>query len=149
MRDGFGNHESMSELLVGYATRPGAGVTADDPSLKASQASTDGALSVFETSIDVGPPLHVHDREDECFYVLEGELSIRCGDDFFDAKAGSFVFLPRGRSHRFSAKDGSARLLLIAVPAGIEHYFRDMSTAPAGEERRRIAEMHGIHVVQE
>ena len=44
-------------------------------------------------TVEAGPPLHVHDREDECFYVLDGELSIRCGSDVFDAPAGSFVFL--------------------------------------------------------
>ena len=76
---------------------PGAGL-ADDPGLKASQHSTGGALSVFETTVEAGPPLHVHDREDECFYVLEGELSIRCGSDVFDALAGSFVSCPRPRA---------------------------------------------------
>jgi uncharacterized cupin superfamily protein len=46
-----------------------------------------GALSVFETTIGAGPPLHVHDREDECIYVLDGELSVLCGGDAFDATA--------------------------------------------------------------
>jgi mannose-6-phosphate isomerase-like protein (cupin superfamily) len=55
----------MTDYLAGYVVRAGAGA---------------------------GPPLHVHDREDECFYVLDGELSICCGDDAFDAAAGSFVF---------------------------------------------------------
>ena len=41
-----------------------------------------------------GPPLHVHDRDDECFYVLDGVLSVRCGGEAFDAAAGSFVFCP-------------------------------------------------------
>jgi mannose-6-phosphate isomerase-like protein (cupin superfamily) len=45
--------------------------------LKASQRPTGGALNVFETSIEDGPPLHVHDREDECFYVLDGKHAIR------------------------------------------------------------------------
>jgi mannose-6-phosphate isomerase-like protein (cupin superfamily) len=53
-------------------------------------------LSIFETSIDdAGPPLHVHDREDEGFYVLDGDLSVRCGGDVFDAPRGSLVFQPR------------------------------------------------------
>jgi mannose-6-phosphate isomerase-like protein (cupin superfamily) len=60
-----------------------------------------GALTVIEISIGAGPPLHVHDREDECFYVMDGELSIHCGGDAYDATAGSFVFLPPGRPHRF------------------------------------------------
>jgi mannose-6-phosphate isomerase-like protein (cupin superfamily) len=84
--------------------------------------------------------------KDECFYVLNGELSIRCGHDAFDAPADSFVFLPRGRPHRFSAKDQSARLLLIAVPGGIEDYFRQINDAPDDEERHRIDELHGIRV---
>lgn len=69
----------MTDFPACYVVPPGASVTIGDPGLKASQHSTGGALSVFETSIDAGPPLHVHDREDECFYVLDGELSIRCG----------------------------------------------------------------------
>jgi mannose-6-phosphate isomerase-like protein (cupin superfamily) len=138
----------MTDFLAAYIVPSGAGV-ADDPSLKASRRSTGGALSVFETTIEAGPPLHVHDREDECFYVLDGELSIRCGGDGFDASAGSFVFLPRGRPHRFWAKDQSARLLLIAVPGGIEDYFGQINNAPDDEERHRIGELYGIRVVPE
>ena len=104
-------------------------------------------MSVLETSIGAGPPLHVHDREDECFYVLEGELSVRCGGDAFAAAAGGFVFLPRGRPHRFWAVDRPARLLLIAVPGGIEDYFREINTASTDGERRRIGEHYGIRVV--
>jgi mannose-6-phosphate isomerase-like protein (cupin superfamily) len=84
----------MTDSLQGYVAGPGASVSADDPGLKASSRSTAGALSVFETSVEAGPPLHVHDHEDECLYVLAGQLSVRCGDATFDAPAGSFVFLP-------------------------------------------------------
>lgn len=136
----------VTDFLTGYVVSAGAGL-AGDPGLKASRHSTGGALSVFETSIGAGPPLHVHDREDECFYVLDGELSIRCGDDAFDAAAGSFVFLPRGRPHRFWAAGPSARLLLIAVPGGIEDYFGEINAAGSDAERRRIGEPYGIRVV--
>jgi quercetin dioxygenase-like cupin family protein len=138
----------MTVFLSGYIVPPGAGV-AGDPSLKASQRSTGGALSVFETTIEAGPPLHVHDREDECLYVLGGELSIRCAGDTFDAQAGSFVFLPRGRPHRFWAKDQPARLLLIAVPGGIEDYFRHINNASDDQERHQIGERYRIRVVPE
>ena len=117
--------------------------------MKASKHSTGGTLSVFETTIAAGPPLHVHDHEDECFYVLEGELSVRCGDDSLRAPAGSFVFLPRGRPHRFWATDQPARLLLITVPGGIEDYFGQINNAANDEERHRIGEQHGIRVAGE
>ncbi len=138
----------MTDFLAGYVVPAGTGL-ADDPGLKASQRSTGGALSVFETSIGAGPPLHVHDREDECFYVLDGEISVRCGDESFSATAGSFVFLPRGRPHRFWTTGEPARLLLIAVPGGIEEYFRQINGAASDGERDRIGERHGIRVVPE
>ena len=136
----------VTEFLAAYVIPAGAGL-AGEPGLKASGHSTGGNLSVFETSIAAGPPLHVHDREDECYYVLDGELSVRCGTDAFDATAGSFVFLPRGRPHRFWATGQPARLLLIAVPGGIEDYFREINTAATDDERRQIGERHGIRVV--
>jgi len=136
----------MTDFRTGYVV-PGGADLAGDPGLKASQRSTGGARSVLETSIGAGPPLHVHDREDECFYVLEGELSVRCGGDAFAAAAGGFVFLPRGRPHRFWAVDRPARLLLIAVPGGIEDYLHEISTASTDSERREIGERYGIHIV--
>jgi mannose-6-phosphate isomerase-like protein (cupin superfamily) len=139
----------MTDFAACYVVPPGAGVASDDPGLKASRRATGGALSVFETSIDAGPPLHVHDREDECFYVLDGVLSIRCGGDVFDAPRDSFVFLPRGRPPRFWARDRPARLLLISVPGGIEDYFREINNAPDDEARHRIGELYGIRVVPE
>ena len=138
--------DAMTDFLTGYVVPDGAGL-AGDPGLKASRQSTGGALSVFETSIGTGPPLHVHDRDDECFYVLDGALSVRCGDEGFDAAAGSFVFLPRGRPHRFWATGPAARLLLFAVPVGIEDYFREINAAASDNERTRIGERHGIRVV--
>jgi mannose-6-phosphate isomerase-like protein (cupin superfamily) len=142
-----GDHVVMTDFLAGYVVPPGAGLTGD-AGLKASRLSTGGALSVVETRIDAGPPLHVHDREDECFYVLDGELSVRCGGDTFEAPAGSFVFLPRGRPHQFRSVTGrSAGLLLISVPGGIEDYFGQINNAASDAELHRIGELHGIRVV--
>jgi mannose-6-phosphate isomerase-like protein (cupin superfamily) len=138
----------MTDFLAGYVVPPHAGL-AGDPGMKASKRSTGGALSVFETTIGAGPPLHVHDHEDECFYVLDGELSVRCGSDTLNAPAGSFVFLPRGRAHRFWATDQPARLLLITVPGGIEDYFGQINNAANDEERHRIGEQHGIRLAGE
>ena len=136
----------MTDFLASYVVPAGTGL-GGDLGLKASGRATGGALSVFETSIEARPPLHVHENEDECFYVLDGELSIRCGGEAFDAAAGSFVFLPRGRPHRFWAADRPARLLLIAVPGGIEDYFGEINATRTDDERRRVAERYGIRVV--
>jgi quercetin dioxygenase-like cupin family protein len=89
----------------------------------------------------------VHDQEDECLYVLDDEITVRRGGDAFIAAAGSFVFLPRGRAHRFWARDKPARLLLIAVPGGIEDYFDQINNASDDVERHRIGELYGIRVV--
>ena len=74
----------------------------------------------------------------------DGELSIRCGRDVFDAPAGSFVFLPRGRPHRFWARDTSARLLLIVVPGGIEDYFGQINNASDEVEPRVRVTPRGV-----
>lgn len=136
----------MTDFLAGYVTAAGAGL-AGDTSLKASRLTTGGALTLYEASVGAGPPLHVHDREDECFYVLHGAMSARCGDETFEAGTGSFVFLPRGRPHRFWAVAEDARVLLIAVPGGIEDYFREMHDARNGAERTKVQERYGIHLV--
>jgi len=138
--------DPVTEFLTGYVVPAGTGL-AGDPGLKASRRSTGGVLSVFETSIEAGPPLHVHDREDECFYILDGELSVHCGGEAFDAGPGSFVFLPRGRPHRFWAPARPARLLLIVAPGGIEDYFAAINSASTHDERHRIGERFGIRVV--
>jgi quercetin dioxygenase-like cupin family protein len=85
----------MTGFLTGYVVRAGTGL-AGDPGLKASQRSTGGALSVLETSVGGRAALHVHDHGDECFYILDGELSIRRGGDAFGAAAGSFASCPTG-----------------------------------------------------
>src|SRR5918998_4892993 len=90
---------------------------------------TEGRLTVYEILFppNSGPPLHVHEREDEAFYVLEGGLSVRMNDEEFEASAGSFVFLPRGISHTFRSSSDGARVLLLVVPSGLEGFFRALS----------------------
>jgi hypothetical protein len=56
---------------------------------------------------------------------------------------------PAGRRHRFWAAGDSARLLVIAVPGGIEHYFGEINAASSDAERIRIGERYGIRVVPE
>ena len=73
-------------------------------------------------------PMHVHEREDEYSYVLEGEVGVQIGEDVLYARAGDFVFKPRGVWHAFwNRTDEPARLLEIISPSGFERYFAELA----------------------
>ena len=73
-----------------------------------------------------GPPPHIHRSEDETFYVVEGEVDIRLGDEILTAGVGDFVNVPRGRVHRFhNAGSEPMRMILTFTPAGIERFFEE------------------------
>src|SRR5436305_591111 len=77
-------------------------------------------LSLFELTTRAGeePPTHTHATEDEIFYVLDGELTFRCGGDRFQVAAGGCVLLPRGIEHGYRITGpGEVRLLVITAPA--------------------------------
>jgi mannose-6-phosphate isomerase-like protein (cupin superfamily) len=94
--------------------------------MKATAAMTNGAFGLVESLIAPGfsPPLHIHHREDESFYVLEGTLTMRCGERTFEATPGAFVFLPRGVPHTFVVEGNTpARMLTLMTPGGGEAFF--------------------------
>jgi quercetin dioxygenase-like cupin family protein len=95
--------------------------------IKARAEDTGGALGLVEGSFyrGFGPPLHVHTREDEALYVLEGELRIRQGQRDFVAGPGAWVWGPRGVPHAFKVESESARALVIVTPGGLEQMFED------------------------
>ena len=110
--------------------------TVNRMTIKATAASTGGAFGLVEAIGPAGssPPLHVHHREDESFWLLEGSLTVRCGDRTFSAEPGSFTFLPRGVPHTFVVEgDTPARLLSICVPGGFERYFADAGRPAEGD----------------
>jgi uncharacterized cupin superfamily protein len=118
----------------------GAGVT-----VKASEAETGGLCSVWEGRVGpgtVGAGPHYHRGRDEFFYVLEGELVLRIGDERHTAGPGTFAFVPRETVHGFhNASRNSATLLVMHHPAGFERFFEDMQELIArhGEKEERAA----------
>ncbi|HXF56431.1 MAG TPA: quercetin 2,3-dioxygenase [Actinomycetota bacterium] len=87
--------------------------------------STEGAMGVWEwrgTSAG-NPPLHVHHREDEAFYLLEGRITFEVGEERLHASAGDFVFAPRDLPHRFAVESAEARMLVLVTPGGFERFF--------------------------
>jgi quercetin dioxygenase-like cupin family protein len=103
--------------------------------IKARAEDTGGALGVLEGRFfeeGYGPPLHVHSREDEAMYVLEGQLRFRVGDEELIAGPGTWVWQPRGVPHTFAVESEGARALLVFSPGGIEGMFEE-GGVPAGE----------------
>jgi quercetin dioxygenase-like cupin family protein len=87
-----------------------------------------------------GPPPHVHTREDETFYLLEGEIEFLLDDELVVAGAGDFVNVPRGTVHRFlNTGTGTARMILTFTPAGIERWFEEtLEAAPSDADEADV-----------
>ncbi len=89
---------------------------------------TGGAFSqvIAGANPNDGPPLHVHHNEDEAFYVLEGELEIRIGDELHAATPGTLVYGPKGIPHTFRNVGSTyAEMLVTLIPAGFENFFEE------------------------
>ena len=102
--------------------------------MRARAADTGGALGLVEPTLyrGFGPPLHVHTREDEAFYLLEGELRFRVEDDEFVRGPGSWVWAPRGVPHTFRVESAVARTLILFTPGGFERMF-EVGGVPVSE----------------
>ena len=87
---------------------------------------TNGKYAMWEAIVppDGGPPPHVHSREEEGFYILEGEITLTVNGERIVAKAGTFANMPVGTPHSFkNESDRPAKMLLSVAPAGLEQMF--------------------------
>lgn len=128
--------------------------------LKAGADETRGAFAVLEqVCTGAPPPMHVHEREEETFYVLSGSINLYVGDEVHAAEAGSFCVVPRGLPHSFtSTSDEPARMLVIVSPPGFEEFFVEVEEqfpeaaglpAPerVGPVLGELARRHGLQIV--
>jgi mannose-6-phosphate isomerase-like protein (cupin superfamily) len=99
--------------------------------VRASAEKTGGAFSLFEEVPPmVDTPRHVHEQDDELFYVLEGEHVIQVGEEEHRVGPGGLVFAPRGVPHaQRRVIPGEGRLLVLTAPGGLEGFFRDLAAA--------------------
>ena len=89
-------------------------------------ASTGGRYTVLEqvTPPGWGPPRHIHSREDEILYILEGSYELHVGHERRTVSAGASAILPRGIPHGFrNVASTNSRLLCVIAPGGLEEYF--------------------------
>jgi mannose-6-phosphate isomerase-like protein (cupin superfamily) len=116
--------------------------------LKLSGDDTGGnfAVFVFEAHPMMGPPLHVHARHDEWFYILSGELTFQLDDQRIVAGPGTSVFGPRGVPHTFqNFTDQTAKLIGMSMPSDMEDFFREATSMPVQSEAfERLMNRYGI-----
>ena len=104
---------------------------------KVTGEDTGGAFALVEAVVPPGggPPPHVHSREDEAFYVLEGELTFHADGRDFTAGPGAWITLAKGSLHHFlNRSPDPARMLILVTPAGLEQYFLEVGREAADGE---------------
>ena len=98
-------------------------------SFKATGRTTNGTFALFDSLVlpGGGPPPHIHHRESESFYVLQGEFEFLAEDRWIRASPGSFVHVPKGALHTLkNVGRGVGRLLTLVVPAGLDEFFEEL-----------------------
>ena len=92
---------------------------------KALSSETNGQLWVIEGYADktLAIPLHAHSREDEFWYVLEGNIRFTIGSETIDAGVGGFAYIPRSVPHTFQIISNTARWLGVGTPGGFDDWF--------------------------
>ena len=131
--------------IPGAGSRPG-----NELVVKALEADTRGAYSLLEWRSEragAWVPPHIHQAEEEAWYVLEGELTFRIEDRTIPAPAGSFILVPRGTLHSFANTGGPARYLQLFSPGGMERYFAERAAllkdvAPDTRDRTALSDLN-------
>jgi mannose-6-phosphate isomerase-like protein (cupin superfamily) len=129
--------------------------------VKLDDAGSQGRFSLVEAIAlrATEPPLHVHHREDEAWFVLDGHMTFFVGDSAFEAPSGTFVLAPQGLPHTFTVDVEPTRVLVLAAPSGFEHFAMDLGSPavsdvpppdlsmPTPDVLGPIAERYGIEVI--
>ena len=124
----------------GYALAPGSALEDLDMgdgsrlSLKVTGQQSAGLVTVLEGVVHAGgPPLHVHDTEDEVVIVLDGQLDYQVGDERGVLAAGGLLWFPRTVPHAVAnLTDAPCRFVTVVTPSGIEDFFRGQRDYLAG-----------------
>jgi mannose-6-phosphate isomerase-like protein (cupin superfamily) len=116
--------------------------------IHATAAETNGAIGIFEAyqPPGEGPGWHIHTREVETFYVVEGMFSIWVGDEMVEGGPGTTVVAPKNVPHRWKNSGSDAgRLMMMVTPAGFESFFYDVVALPelTGEALSELAIRYG------
>jgi quercetin dioxygenase-like cupin family protein len=123
--------------------------------LSAEEAGTPFSLVEMRCPAGEQPPLHVHESDDEGFYVLEGEVELWVGSEHHRLSAGEFLLAPHGVPHTYLVSDPGARMLVTSSDGSFDRFVASYGE-PATEDRlpdpgppdlarlERLADEHGI-----
>lgn len=129
---------------------------------KATADNTNGQMTIIEVTEPPGAaaPLHVHHREDEAFWILEGNVTFEVGNNIIEARTGDYVFGPREIPHRYTVGAAGCRMLFILTPSGFENMVMALSEPAASrtlpppsdeepdfERLCAIAESYGMEIL--
>jgi mannose-6-phosphate isomerase-like protein (cupin superfamily) len=146
----------MTEIQI---TRAGEGKRVkpspeEDLFFKITGEDTEGRFDYVEGTIRHlgGPPMHLHHAQDETFYVVEGTLRFKVGEEMFDLTSGDFAYIPRGVAHGYvNMGQEPVRGLGIFVPGGFDRFMDDVGQLPPGppdpDKLREVGEKHAQEVV--
>ncbi|MCZ6619510.1 MAG: cupin domain-containing protein [Gammaproteobacteria bacterium] len=117
-----------AEIIV---LQSGEGARPDLPNMiqtiKVSGEDVEGEFAMWEAEIKGGPGPHIHHTDIETFYVLNGSVEFRLGDDITILSEGGFALIPRGQVHSFKTLgEDPVKMLVMVLPAGFEHAFEEM-----------------------
>jgi mannose-6-phosphate isomerase-like protein (cupin superfamily) len=122
--------------------------------VRAASASRDHRFDVVEGVVSYlqGPPLHVHQDQDDTMLILRGTLRFQVGDELFDANAGDLISAPKGVPHAFTnVTREPAQLMNMMTPGGLDQLLEDLSALPPGAPDpaalERISRKHRVVVV--
>lgn len=150
---GESGHHHHHHHHHGHVLKSGEGIAVDFRGtkmvVKVPGEQSEDAYTLIEMTHppNAGPALHVHPKAAEAYYVLEGEYSIHYGDKETLARAGDFVFIPKGTPHNYRSGPKGGKVLVIS-PAGLEKYFAQVAgMLKAGpvtwESEQEIARRYG------
>jgi len=120
-------------LAAGEGRRVGTGETAMVFKLGGGESGSTFEVAEADIKPQGGPPVHVHDDEDEAFFVVRGTFRVKVGEQTTESGPGAFVFAPRGLPHAFlNIGKTTGALLFFTAPPGFEAFWRESAEATKG-----------------
>ncbi|TWU51701.1 cupin domain-containing protein [Rubripirellula reticaptiva] len=138
-------------VLPGEGTRYDV-LGGDQVTIKVTSRDTGGEMTVLETVVPAGagPPRHVHTRESETFYVLEGDFEFEVDGERTNASAGAFLIAPPNLPHSFrNVSNKPGKLLVVVQPGGFEEFIEKFASLPTDQppDMSKMAQMGAEHGV--